>query len=441
MVQCRTYHKLPRTTNPWGQTVLPRAGFPGYTSAQIAQLYSFPKISPVPSTPTIALIELGGGYNIAQMQSWCSSRGIAMPNLTSVSVDGATNSFTNNGSGSDGEVVLDICVVAGAYFYSTGMPANILVVFAPNTNQGFIDAINAVGTHSSKPIACGISWGSSEDQWGQSAIQAMDAAFAAYPHVTFCCAAGDNGSGDGEQGLHVDYPGSSSYVICCGGTTITTQTINGVLSIMTETVWNEGGGASGGGYSVYEALPAYQENIVLQSNFRGVPDVAMDADPASGYDTPFGVIGGTSAVAPLMAAYVTVASIPLGRNVTNIDLYKNESCFRDITSGEDGQYSAGPGWDPASGLGALIGTALLAKLQTGTPIPPPAPIPTPIPIPLPPTVPVPGPTGITTQQILSVIDAQYQQLVQAYARHPVVVQVLAMDRQYYEAAIVKNFGS
>ena len=439
MVQCRTYHKLPRTTNPWGQTVLPRAGFPGYTSAQIAQLYSFPKISPVPKTPYIALIELGGGYDTNQLQQWCSSRGIAMPNVTAVSVDGATNQFTNNGSGPDGEVVLDIVVVAGAYFYATGLPANILVFFAPNTSQGFIDAVKAVRNHPLQPVACGISWGMPENEFGVYSMATMDTAFEG-SSCTFCCAAGDNGSGDGEQGLHVDYPGSSSYVVCVGGTTIVVQSINGTPTIVSETVWNEGGGASGGGYSAYDPIPSYQKGFLpAGQNGRGVPDVAFDADPESGYDTPFGIIGGTSAGAPLMAAYVAILSIPLGRSISNIDLYANEPCFRDIVSGSDGQWSAGGGWDPASGLGAVIGTSLLAKLQSGSSPTPPPPV-TPVPVP-PPTVPPPVSTGITVQQVLNVIDAQYAVLRNAYLRHPAALQILAMDRQYYEQAIIRNMGS
>ncbi len=252
-------------------------------------------------------------------------------------MDGARNEWTGNPNGPDGEVILDIAVVAGACAYSTGQPAKILMVFAPNTDQGFRDAVLAVGSHPSKPVACGISWGASESAWGPQAIANMDAALkTASKNCTFCCASGDSGDKDGTPQLQVDFPGSSPYVIDVGGTTIVTGIRNGVQVIINESVWNAGGGAGGGGYSSIEPVPDFQSKVIVQSlGKRGCPDLAMNADPASGYDTPFGVIGGTSASAPLMAAYIAVVSIPLGRSITNADLYANADVIRDLVAGNN----------------------------------------------------------------------------------------------------------
>ncbi|MBV8865919.1 MAG: S53 family peptidase [Acidobacteriaceae bacterium] len=201
--------------------------------------------------------------------------------------------------------------------------------------------------------------------------------------VTVTVAAGDNGSSDGDSDgkLHVDFPASSPYALACGGTTL-----NGTGStISSETVWNETAnneGATGGGVSTVFAVPSYQSSssvpVQPQTNFagRGVPDVAGDADPSTGYQVLVSgqsiVVGGTSAVAPLWAALVALFNQQLGTPVgfLNPKLYPlGESVFRDITSGNNddsglGYYSAGPGWDACTGLGSPNGTALLNALKS-----------------------------------------------------------------------------
>jgi kumamolisin len=104
-----------------------------------------------------------------------------------------------------------------------------------------------------------------------------------------------------------------------------------------------------------------------------VPDVAGDADPATGYSVRVDgqdlVIGGTSAVAPLWAGLVARLNHGLGTPVGFVHgrLYAAAAAttFRDITSGNNGAYTAGPGWDACTGLGSPNGAALLAALQAG----------------------------------------------------------------------------
>ena len=191
--------------------------------------------------------------------------------------------------------------------------------------------------------------------------------------MTVAC--GDNGSGDGESDTqpHVDFPASSPYALACGGTRLTA--VNGVISA--EVVWNEssaGEGATGGGVSSVYTLPAWQQGVTVPANpagtaGRGVPDVAGNADPMTGYqvlvDGQAQVIGGTSAVAPLWAALLARCNQKLGRSVGDVHaaLYQlGPHVFRDITSGNNGAYRAGPGWDACTGLGSPNGEALVAGL-------------------------------------------------------------------------------
>jgi subtilase family serine protease len=150
-------------------------------------------------------------------------------------------------------------------------------------------------------------------------MRTMDEAFqaAAAIGVTVCVAGGDNGSADGvKDGLnHVDFPASSPYVLACGGTCLIAT--GGTIS--DETVWNElvnDEGATGGGISDVFSPPEYRSTAHVPHSAnpghnvgRGVPDVSGNADPTTGYVTRVDgrgdVIGGTSAVAPLWAGFIT----------------------------------------------------------------------------------------------------------------------------------------
>jgi kumamolisin len=179
----------------------------------------------------------------------------------------------------------------------------------------------------------------------------------------------------------VDYPAASPYVLACGGTSLDADPATG--AVRRETVWNNGlgQGATGGGVSSAAALPIWQQQVGVPtragttSSGRGVPDVAGNADPRTGYrvlvDGKQLVIGGTSAVSPLWAALACRLAQALGRPLGLLQpaIYAAAASgttppgFRDITAGDNGAYRAGSGWDACTGLGVPDGTALLAHLQ------------------------------------------------------------------------------
>jgi kumamolisin len=348
-----------------------------YTPRQLAQLYDFPADLDGKGE-CIALIELGGGYNDQDLTTYFGQLGIPKPEVVSVSVDGAQNS-PGDPNGADGEVALDI-EVAGAI----APGARIAVYFAPNTDRGFLDAITqAVHDTTNNPSVISISWGSAESSWTAQAMTAMDQAFqtAASLGVTICAAAGDNGSSDGvsDQKAHVDFPASSPYALGCGGTRLDASG----SQVTDEVVWNEaatGDGATGGGVSDFFPLPSWQANVQVppsvndQHKGRGVPDVAGDADPQTGYQVYFDgqstPIGGTSAVAPLWAGLIALLNQKRGKAVGYLNpfLYQQyqqlaqSKALRDVTSGNNGAYSAGPGWDACTGLGTPDGALLLQAL-------------------------------------------------------------------------------
>jgi len=355
-----------------------------FNPPQVAQFYNFPT-GVTGAGQTIGIIELGGGYTASDLSTYFSGLGIPEPKITAVSVDGATNS-PGDPNGADGEVGLDI-EVAG----SIAPGANIAVYFTTNTSQGFLDALTTAlhDTANGPPSVISISWGSPESNYTAQSLTAFDDACqsAAALGISITVASGDSGSSDGGTGNNVDFPSSSPHVLGCGGTAIT---VSGT-SITSEVVWDDaasGGGASGGGVSSVFALPTWQANANVPAaptaaGGRGVPDVAGDASPESGYNVIYdgqsNVVGGTSAVAPLWAALIALLNQQHGSNLgfINPTLYQNaetgtnaENGFNDITSGNNGSYSAGPGWDPCTGLGSPNGTQLsqiFAASTTTTP--------------------------------------------------------------------------
>ncbi|MBV9822807.1 MAG: S8/S53 family peptidase [Actinobacteria bacterium] len=359
----------------------PAQGVTALTPPQAAALYGFPTTSA--AGQTIGLLEFGGGYRMPDLRAFFHGVDRPLPRVVPVGVDGATNS---PGSEADGEVVLDIDVAG-----SVAPGADIAVYFAPWTERGWIDAVTtAVHDTDNRPSVLSISWGWPEFAsvdgltWTRAAIEAVSATFheAAALGMTVLAASGDTGTYCyiDDHRAHVLYPASDPYVLCCGGTRI--SDVAG--SSFTETTWSHSFGTTGGGVSDVFAKPVWQQwagvplNVNDRHVGRGIPDVAGNADPASGYSLVLnGVatspIGGTSAVAPLYAGLVAILNADLGEPVgylnPNLYMFANSPVFRDdadgatnATNGAPG-YHAVPGWDACTGFGSIRGEELLLALR------------------------------------------------------------------------------
>jgi kumamolisin len=347
-----------------------------YTPAQLGRLYGFPA-GLDGSGQSIAVIELGGGFSQDDFEQYCTvTLGLAQaPSVTIVPVAGGQN---RPGDPADVEVMLDAEVIG-----ALAPGATIVIYVAPNTDQGFYEAISQAAHDTRyRPSVISISWGGPEDSWSAAALRAMESVLqdAAALGVTVTAAAGDGGDGEGDGRPHVDYPASSVYALACGGTRLDADG-SGIVS---EVVWNESAtneGATGGGISASYARPGWQLGAKVPAapdGFagRGVPDVAGNADPLTGYrvrvDGTDQVVGGTSAVAPLWAALIACCNQSLGSALgdPHAAFYGiDRSAFRDITRGDNGAYAAATGWDACTGLGSPDGDALLGALvalQGGT---------------------------------------------------------------------------
>jgi kumamolisin len=342
-----------------------------FTPRRFAELYEFPRHLDG-SGQRIAVIELGGGFRRGELRGYFAKLGVEMPRITAISVDGARNRPGIDAT-ADGEVLLDLEVIG-----AVAPGAELLVYFAPMTDRGFVDAVTTAVFDPRRPSIISISWGDAEANWTEQARFALDDAFhaAAALGITVCAASGDAGWKDGVSGklAHVDYPASSPYVLACGGTRLELR--NGEI---TEVVWNDhDGNATGGGVSELYEVPAWQRTANVPRSVnprggrgRGVPDVAGNADPETGYligdgrsTRPF---GGTSAVAPLWAGLIARLNQQLGGRAGFLNplLYEtvDPSVFNDVPTGGNGAYRARrKAWDACTGNGSPRGKALIEAL-------------------------------------------------------------------------------
>jgi kumamolisin len=270
---------------------------------------------------------------------------------------------TTSTDGED-EVELDIEVVQ-----AIAPGAAIDVYEAPNSDAGEVALYAAAVSNDVKIIST--SWGEAEAEDTASDRTALNTDFAeaAAQGQSIYSASGDSGSDDaGNGGTSVDFPASDPYVTGTGGTTLKTSS-SGAWS--SETAWD----GSGGGFSSYFATPSFQSKV-NSGAYRAVPDVAADADPSTGWsiytEGSWAEYGGTSAAAPNWAAFTAIyddEAAALGKpalGYANASIYalaqssEYSSAFHDITSGSNGAYSAGTGYDEVTGWGSYNGGNFLA---------------------------------------------------------------------------------
>ncbi len=428
------------------------------TPPQVAKAYNFPAPPNGAAGQTIAVLEFGaqvgkgGGFAQSDIDGFIShlnattGSDLTSTTVTVVPVDaqnapaGSVTNFRSDDP--DIEIALDLEVAV-----SVAQHANIVAYFTGNCEQGWVDALTQiVADTTNDPGVLSISAGWTEletaapavtsslnpqqfpwpFEWTAQAFSKMTEAFqaAANINMTVLAAAGDNGSDCGERDgfAHVQYPASDPWVISCGGTIINT------LSPLSENTWNDnsimggegvtnGLGATGGGISYLADPVAWQANANMQPSVnpdhhfgRGLPDVAGNASPKSGYDLwlygqplsslvytsgelateSAGAQGGTSAVAPLYAGLFALINASLNLHVgylnpqlynlgpatslgpspvfrdikdgiSNSVVWDNQEGFPDIGGPSPG-YASGLGWDACTGWGSIDGSALLSAL-------------------------------------------------------------------------------
>jgi kumamolisin len=360
------------------------------TQAEFQSVYDVPRSTtpPAANAPTVATLQFAK-WKPADLTSYVGDQRIygnssydpiADGGFSSVIVDGGPTDFNGSGEVSlDQEAIATMAPGLRQRAYFTGQTSALAQANAVNKV-----AADAMSQHI---LTLSSSWGNCEadayygasDRVLQADLNSINNVLAA--GVTFFAASGDSGSvdcPDTHPGVKtVDVPAALPNVVSVGGTSVQTGP-----SGTTQTVWNNGafGGATGGGYSSLFARPTYQDATLANAN-RGVPDIAMDGDPSTGlaqYDsTPGGCggscagspVGGTSLSAPLAAASLASVLASRGATIGKGDIHQllydasSANWITDVTSGNNGGYGAGPGWDATTGLGAPRWSSLIANAK------------------------------------------------------------------------------
>jgi Subtilase family len=338
----------------------------GWTIREICAAYNWPEPKDVAGGGTIAVIHLAGEWLKGDVARFFEYQGIAkeqQPHVfDSPPEDGPASGPSSPATDADQEVALDIQIAGASYALATGQPATIRIYKGAQSAEGLISALRAA-TQDECDVCC-ITWGKDEQSWNAADVAAFnDAAKAAVDNgMIIVAASGDNDSSDGgPTPANVDFPASSPYVIGCGGTKLLHQRERGSESQQLEwreEVWNKTPGlatgrGSGGGFSELFSIPDWQLGTV-QARMRMVPDIAAHADPETGYRIFVGgqprIIGGTSAATALYAGLF--AAFGPKRGFITPELYKNQVCFNDIRSGDNGMFRAMVGPDPCTGIGS-----------------------------------------------------------------------------------------
>ncbi len=322
---------------------------------------------------TVALFELDG-YNPDDVNAYLTQYKLGAPHYSDVLVDNARNTA---GAGAI-EVELDMEIVSAI---APGAAQNIYI--GPNSSSGVLDTYNRIVTDNSAKVIS-TSWGLCETNSDSAQLTALDNVFkqGAAQGQAFFSASGDSGAYDcNTDTLAVDSPSDDPYVVGVGGTNLQvgsndTYGSETAWSSTAETKFSAKGAGGGGGYSTVFRKPSYQTGPGVDSNsMRHIPDVAANADPATGYAisctvliagcslTGWVTVGGTSAAAPMWAGIATDANgYLLNQKKTTLgnasallyQLFNTKealSAYHDITGGDNLYYKAGPGYDLATGIG------------------------------------------------------------------------------------------
>jgi kumamolisin len=336
-------------TSHAGTTLTPTLAREGYNlTSDISSGYNG-------SGVTIGLAEFSA-YTASAVANYNTKYSLGATAASVVKVDGGTTD--TSGSVED---ELDIEVD-----YALAPKSTIKVYEAPNSDAGEV-ALYAAFASNDVPVVSS-SWGEPETEEDNLSSDDADFKEMAAQGQSVYAASGDSGADDNGSSLSVDYPASDPYVSGVGGTNLTVT--SGVWK--SETGWSD----SGGGASTEWSTPSFQTSVNTTGH-REVPDVSA----AGGNNSPWNIdadgtyesVWGTSAAAPNWAAFTAdydTAAAALGKSkfgfadseiytVAESSLYK--TVFHDVTSGNNGGYSAKTGYDEVTGWGSYNGGAFISN--------------------------------------------------------------------------------
>jgi MBG domain (YGX type)/Bacterial Ig-like domain (group 3) len=340
---------------------------------------------------TIAIVDAYDDPNIASdLQAFDAQYSLPNPTFTKVNQFGQTSNYPITdpaGAGPDNnnwevEEALDV-----EWAHSMAPGANIVLVEANSSSLSDLLASAVEASALGSVVSMSFTFTANTGNPGEFRHEANDDPDFQASGVTFLGSTGDAGSPGG-------YPAYSPDVVAVGGTVLTVHA--NTFTYSSETAWS----GSGGGTSQFETEPAYQNNV-QSTGKRTIPDVSADSGVGvwiyDSYNNTnsggswFGGVGGTSLSTPMWAGLIAIADqgraaegkpALTGFTQTLPALYSLPSAdFHDVTSGSNGSFSAGTGYDEVTGIGSPVGNLLVPGLaaygdasQIGVTAQPPSPV-------------------------------------------------------------------
>lgn len=366
-----------------------------YSPSEIGQIYNATSLwnsGYNGSGITIAIVDAYGDPYIQQeLDNFSAEFHLSSTTVNEICVDGPCDYYYGITSGWATEVALDV-----EWTHAMAPGARINLYIGSNDTFPLFDAVQKAVSDGVNSVIS-LSWGSPENAFAQSGPVApvfgenypwLDQVFqqAAAEGITVFASSGDWGAYNQAQGETSPYggaiyPSTDPYVTGVGGTSVFMNSTSGYFQIPyanaqggygTETAWswndNERS-ATGGGYSTFFGTPYWQSGLGFSGSSRGAPDVAWEADPATGVlvamsngggGFTYFVVGGTSVGSPSWAGSLALLDQKEGGklgfiNPTLYSIINNPAeysrAFHDITVGNNNPNSATVGWDPLTGLG------------------------------------------------------------------------------------------
>ena len=307
-------------------------------------------------------------FNTSDLHTFDAAFGLPdPPSFTKLDENGGTNYPADDTTGWSTEIALDV-----EWSHAVAPQANI-ILYEANTDS-FTDLNTAVvsAENNTAVSVISMSYGAGEFS-GETSYDSIFTTpadrLATHNGVTFVASTGDSGAPGG-------YPAYSSNVVAAGGTSLTINP--GTYAYVSESGWSDGGG----GQSLYESEPSFQD-AVNRTSYREIPDVSFDADPNTGVaicdsyqsGSPIGgpwiQIGGTSVASPCWAGLIAIGDqLRVSVGLTPLDgptqtlplLYSMPAAdFHDITTGNNG-FAAGAGYDLVTGIGSPVADNLVPAL-------------------------------------------------------------------------------
>ncbi len=344
----------------------PVSGSNGWLASGVAEAFDYPVQHGCNGAGVTVAVEIDTPINSSDVAGYLSAAGVTQTGtITNEAVNGGGNASSSDYT----ETALDVETISGL-----APGANIIVYNFPDLSSQSIEAGYNQTVSDGKASVVNSSFGGCETS---------DTAFtnttntiaeqAAAKGMTFVASSGDSGSdecGTGNNPPGVSSPATDPYFTAVGAVNFT-DTSTGALASITAGSDSSNGFLSGGGVSTIFALPSYQQGVAnMVSTGRNDPDVSLPGVGVMVYANGSQMqVDGTSWSSPefvaLMAEAVQLHGSSLGFiNPTLYSIFTSTGYtdFTDVTTGSNGAYTAGTGYDLVTGIGAPKGWALANAL-------------------------------------------------------------------------------